>query len=373
LSKLEFGLILEKIEKKRTYQSNVEEKIADVLEGIPVHTLPLIFYKERRHLGHAGMLFGHEEQFYDKEKMLYAQLLDIETCVDKSFHSPLCMRPDFGTVFIPALLGLKYRVFKENYPFLTGHLTKDDILKFNMPDLRNSEMMQRAIEYIQYFKQNIPDWIHVYQPDTQGPFDIAHLIYGNNIFYEVHDDPEFVHILMRISTDIYKEATIILKEVNREPMTSCYHGHAQARGIYMRNGGVRISEDSATLISPTQIDEFVIPYVREAFQVFGGGFIHYCGKNEYLLQAFLNLDEVRAINLGNPEMYDFEDTMERFLNEEKVCFGLWPKREDETLKDYIQRMKKATNRGERGLLLHFDETMFPEYSCDDINKMWING
>ncbi len=46
----------------------------------------------------------------------------------------------------------------------------------------------------------------------------------------------------------------------------------------MRNGGIRISEDSATLISPKQIDEFVIPYDQKALEAFGGGFIHFCGK-----------------------------------------------------------------------------------------------
>ena len=138
----------------------------------------------------------------------------------------------------------------------------------------------------------------------------------------------------------------------------------------MRNGGARISEDSATLLSPEHIDEFVISYDKRALRAFGGGFVHYCGKHEYLLEAYLQLDEVRAINLGNPEMYEFNSTMQKFLNYGKCYFGLWPKIGEENLEGYIYRMKKSTAGGKRGLILLFDEAMFPEYSCQDILQKW---
>ncbi|MBE3036245.1 MAG: hypothetical protein IMZ70_04070 [Candidatus Atribacteria bacterium] len=169
---------------------------------------------------------------------------------------------------------------------------------------------------------------------------------------------------------MYIQVTEKLKEVLGEEKTICYHGHALSRGIYMRNGGTRISEDSATLISPQHIDEFVIPYDQKALEAFGGGFIHFCGKNDYLLESYLKLDKVRAVNLGNPEMYDFNTTMQKFIEYKKCYFGLWPKKDKETLEKYIRRMREVTDSGTRGLILHFDEAMFPEYSCQDILQKW---
>ncbi|GAG92001.1 unnamed protein product, partial [marine sediment metagenome] len=169
---------------------------------------------------------------------------------------------------------------------------------------------------------------------------------------------------------MYIQVTKKLKEVIGEERTICYHGHALVRGIYMRNGGTRISEDSATLLSPEHIDEFVIPYDRRALEAFGGGFVHYCGKHDYLLESYLQLEKVRAVNLGNPEMYEFDSTMQKFLNYGKCYFGLWPKEDKETLEEYIYRMKQATGGGRGGLILHFDESMFPEYSCQDILQKW---
>jgi len=365
----EIKKLLKTIEEEKRIDPQGKGKIADVLENKEVDCLPLIFCKPQN-ISVPGSTYDMEEQFYDKKKMLYGHLEEITDCAQNAFDAPLCMRPNFGTIFIPAMFGLKYKIPKDTFAWITSHLTKDEIKKFKIPHLSEVDMMKRAIEYLQFFKEELPEWIHTYLPDTLGPFEIAHSVYGHNIFYDLYDDPKFVQYLLSLCTDIYTQVTEKLKEVLEEEKASCYHGHALSRGIYMRNGGTRISEDSATLISPQQIDEFVIPYDQKALETFEGGFIHFCGKNEYLLESYLKLDKVRAVNLGNPEMYDFDITMQKFIDYKKCYFGLWPRQDGENLEKYIRRMKNATAGGERGLLLHFSEVMFSEYSCQDILQKW---
>jgi len=321
--------ILDKIEWKKNINPDGEKKISQVLDGGKVKTLPLIFWKPR-HQTVPGWTYNMNEQFYDKEKMLFAHLEEILDCAPDIHDAVVCLRPNFGTIFIPAMLGLPFEVPKNTFAWLTSHLSKEEIKTISFPDLDNNPMMQRTIEYLQYFRETVPPWIHVYLPDTQGPFDIAHAILGQEIFLEIYDDPELVHHLLDFSTRLYIEVTKKLKRIINEPIDSCYHGHALARGIYMANGGTRISEDSATLLSPKHINEFVIFYDQKALEAFGGGFIHYCGKHDYLLDAYLKMKEVRAVNLGNPESYDFENTMDKFLKHHKVYFGLWPKNDQET-------------------------------------------
>lgn len=357
------------IERKKRIDPQGKKRIARVLENKKVDVLPLIFWRPQN-ISVPGKTYDMEEQFYDKEKMLYGHLEEIADCAQNTFDAPLCLRPNFGTVFIPSMFGLKYKVPKDTFAWITSHLSKDEIRGFNFPDLDKTDLMKRAIEYIQFFKEKLPEWIHVYLPDTIGPFEIAHSVYGDNLFCDIYDDPSFIHYLLELCTDVYIQVTERLKKIIGEEKKNCYHGHALSRGIYMRNGGTRISEDSATLISPRHIDKFVIPYDEKALEVFGGGFIHFCGKNDYLLASFLNLDDVRAINLGNPEMYNFDITMQRFVKYRKCYFGLWPKEDSETLEGYIHRIKRATDGGKRGLILHFDEVMFPEYSCQDILQKW---
>lgn len=357
------------IERKKRIDPQGKKRIARVLENKKVDALPLIFWRPQN-ISVPGKTYDMEEQFYDKEKMLYGHLEEIADCAQNAFDAPLCLRPNFGTVFIPSMFGLKYKVPKDTFAWITSHLSKDEIRGFNFPDLDKTDLMKRAIEYIQFFKEKLPEWIHVYLPDTIGPFEIAHSVYGDNLFCDIYDDPSFVHYLLELCTDVYIQVTERLKKIIGEEKKNCYHGHALSRGIYMRNGGTRISEDSATLISPRHIDKFVIPYGEKALEVFGGGFIHFCGKNDYLLASFLSLNKVRAINLGNPEMYNFDITMPKFVKYRKCYFGLWPKEDSETLEGYIHRMKRATDGGKRGLILHFDEVMFPECSCQDILQKW---
>jgi len=357
------------IEDKKRINPQGKNRIADVLENKEVNYLPLIFWKPQN-ISVPGSTYNMAEQFYDKEKMLYGHLEEIVDCAQNTFDAPLCLRPNFGTIFIPVMFGLKYKVPEDTFAWLTSHISKEEIIKLKFPNLDEIDMLKRAIEYIQFFQKELPEWIHVYLPDTLGPFEIAHAVYGDNIFYELYDDPEFMHNLLELCVDVYIQVTKKLKEVIGEERTKCYHGHALSRGIYMRNGGARISEDSATLLSPKQVDEFVLPYDREALKAFGGGFVHFCGKNDYLLESFLKLDEVKAVHLGNPEMYDFITTMQKFMEYKKCYFGLWPKNEKENLAGYINRMKKTTGGGKRNLLLHFDEAMFSQYTCWDILQKW---
>lgn len=366
---VEIDKLLEIIDQKKRIDPQGKDRITNVLENKEVDFLPLIFWKPQN-ISVPGKTYDMKEQFYDKEKMLYAHLEEIEKCAENTFDALLCLRPNFGTIFIPSMFGLKYELPKDTFAWLTSRLTKDEIKKFKIPNLNKVDIMKRAIEYLQFFQEELPEWIHVYLPDTLGPFEIAHSVYGDNIFYEIYDDPAFIHYLLNICTELYIQVTEKLKKVIGEERESCYHGHALVRGIYMRNGGTRISEDSATLLSPEHIDEFVIPYDKRALEAFGGGFVHYCGKHEYLLEAYLKLEEVRAVNLGNPEMYEFNSTMQNFLNNGKCYFGLWPKVNKETLEEYIYRMKQASGGGREGLILHFDEAMFPEYSCQEILQKW---
>jgi len=361
--------LLKIVEEKKRIDPQGKERIARVLENRKADVLPLIFWRPQN-ISVPGKTYDMEEQFYDKEKMLYGHLEEIADCAHNTFDAPLCLRPNFGTVFVPSIFGLKYKVPKDTFAWITSHLTKDEIKKFKIPHLSEVGMMKRAIEYLQFFKEKLPEWIYIYLPDTLGPFEIAHSVYGHNIFYEIYDDPNFIHYLLDLCTELYIQVTDKLKKIIGEERESCYHGHALVRGIYMRNGGTRISEDSATLLSPEHIDEFVIPYDRRALEAFGGGFVHYCGKHDYLLESYLQLEKVRAVNLGNPEMYEFDSTMQKFLNYGKCYFGLWPKEDKETLEEYIYRMKQATGGGRGGLILHFDESMFPEYSCQDILQKW---
>lgn len=291
-------------------------------------------------------VYNLKEQFFDKEKMWAEQLWSVIAQVRGGSDAQLSLRANLGTGLVPTIFGLEQLVFEDKMPWLKEHLSKEEIINFEFPDdLSQAGLMPLAIEYINFFQEKLKGRAQVYVSDTQGPFDIAHLVRGDEIFTDFYDDPDFVHHLLRLSTRAYIECTKAMKVANREELSSGYHGF-----LYMGRGGVRACEDTSTLLSPSCLREFVVPYLEEALRPFGGGWVHFCGHNPHLLDLVIDIDEVRGINLGNPEMYDYEEVMTKLLARGKFYYGGWPKNKEESRRKYFERILAPVKEAGKGLI-----------------------
>lgn len=119
-------------------------------------------------------------------------------------------------------------------------------------------------------------------------------------------------------------------------------------------GGIKISEDTSTLLSKGHIEEFVIPSIERILTHFGGGYIHYCGQNEHLFNAIMSINMVFGLNFGNPDMHDMEYVLERCRNTGKIYYGVIPKNGNESLEEYFLRLLSASSDdGSSKLLLQY--------------------
>ncbi|MBI3990644.1 MAG: hypothetical protein HY350_00695 [Candidatus Omnitrophica bacterium] len=290
--------------------------------------------------------YNMREQFYDKKKMLTEHTWGLIAQARGKSDGQLSVRVNFGVGFIPSIFGLKSIIFEDKMPWVERHLSKDEIIHFEFPDdIRNCGLMPKALEYIAYFREMLGDKARIYLSDTQGPFDIAHLVRGEEIFIDIYDDPVFVHNLMELSTRAYIEATKALKAAIGEELNGGYHGQ-----LYMEGGGVRICEDATTLLSSSLAKEFAIPYTEMALKPFGGGWIHYCGNGKHILDLFLGLGDVKGINFGNPEMYDYREVMSRIAGNGKFYYGGWPMNKGESVRDYFKRVLKPVKGMRKSLI-----------------------
>lgn len=350
------------IEKSSSYPDQ-RPAMESILRRQGSEVLPILIWRSQN-TDIPGSRFTYAEQFQDPKKMLYSQLEEVLLSASESLGAPLCIRANMGTILLPAASGLAYSVFDDAYPWLNEHAKKTDLASFSVERFLRHSIITDTVDWMKLAKELVPEAVNIYLPDTQGPFDLAHLLFGDQLFLEMYDDPVWVHEALDFSTELYIEATKLFKEAIDEPLTSCYHGHALIQGIHMDNGGVRISEDTATLLSPEQIDQFVLPYDKQALDAFGGGFIHYCGKNDYLLDAYLSLDGVRAINFGNPESHDRLKTMEKFEQAGCCCFGKWPKLPGESDKEYVSKLNEYKDH----LILHVNREEFSGLDVEDIYR-----
>ncbi|MBM4048639.1 MAG: hypothetical protein FJ279_26345 [Planctomycetes bacterium] len=290
--------------------------------------------------------YNLKECYYDRDRMLMEHLWGmIGTSNGRSDAVP-SMRCNSGTGTLPTVFGCVSTVFEDKMPWVTTHLSKAAVEAFEPTDIASKGEMPRVLDYMRYFAEKLNGKAAVYCADHQGPFDVAHLVYGDTIFTDVVDDPAFVHRLLDKCTVAMIEAVKLMKAAVGEPAAAGYHGG----NLYMENGGVRICEDTPTLLNATMVDEFVIPYTRRVLAAFGGGWIHYCGGTKRLFDQFVRVPEARGINFGNPERYAPSEILGTCLALGKFYYGSFRREPSESLEAYYRRILGGLNGHRKGLI-----------------------
>ena len=148
------------------------------------------------------------------------------------------------------------------------------------------------------------------------------------------------------------------------------HGHSTQQGVYFPDAGCRISEDSATLISPRHIDRFIMPVIEKSMQPFGGAFVHFCGKHDYLFERLCELDFTRAVDLGNPEKYDPRWVMENCAKTDTVLHSRMAPEENEDWRAYTKRLGRLVKETGARVILRPLVFSASRTECREMQQMW---
>lgn len=319
---------------------------------------PLLFTEPHLAKSKNYIKYNLVEQHNDVNKLLEDNLLAVEpylTFIDDGIPT---VRPDLGTTLLPSSLGLPIAVQANQHPWLTDHLPIEEYLAFS-GDFSNEGEIKTAEQFYHLFlegkkNKSISPCISPYVPDTQGVFDLSHLILGENIFLYLYDKPELIQEVQQKSLKLFLAATRFFKSIISENRTSMIHGHGMPIGVWFPDTGARISEDSPTLISTKMIEDFVLPYIRKAVTPFGRGFLHYCGRHDDFLAMVCGMDEISTLNLGNPEMYDLDYLFGQIGKTSTVYFGHLPALTGESGEDYLERIADYCKRYKAQLILVSD-------------------
>ena len=119
------------------------------------------------------------------------------------------------------------------------------------------------------------------------------------------------------------------------------HGHGTEQGLYFPEAGTRISEDTATLLSPEMIARDLLPFMARSAEPFGGAFVHYCGKHDALFQMLCEQPWCSAIDLGNPEMYELDEILGICAKTGTVFHSRVAPLDGERWHDYVTRVGGA--------------------------------
>ena len=162
----------------------------------------------------------------------------------------------------------------------------DDLLAESPPDPCASGLLPEIRERIELIKANVPDYFKISLPDMQGPFNIAHMIAGEQALIGPVTDPDkFGRLMDRITTFWIQTQRNLVEWIGSDRL-ACPDRFA------------RIAECSVNLISPRMYREFVLPYDLRIAEAFGPLRIHAC-SGPHVFQATLELlPEVMETDCG---------------------------------------------------------------------------
>lgn len=342
-------------------KNRIEESIrlqADVWEGRKPKRQPLLLRcSSMPAFDEKWPAFDYLEIYDNPEKMFSNGLREAFLCLLGGAEAVPSIRANMGCGIIPTMFGIRQQVFYDKMPWVTDHLSKERLKEMQPGDLRFGDDLRMAFRHMDYIAGRLGGGgCLVYPLDLQGAFDTAHIVYGDAIFIDLFDDPGFVHHLLELSCHAVETA---MDECFRHiPGAEKTIAHYNGMAIPRSRGGVKISEDTSTLLSRSQIDEFVIPYLSRLLRRFGGGYVHYCGKNPHLYQAVLKLEQAFGLNFGNPEMHDMNTVLRDCAARGKVYYGGIPRSPGEDWSAYFQRVLLSSHHEGKHWIL-------PEITCDE--------
>ncbi len=305
-------------------------------------------------------LDDYQARFYDPQAMWEAEMHRAQTGLDWPTDGIPTVRPNLGVIVIPSIAGQSYQIAENSMPWPGDPMSKEQIQSVRGVDIRQSEIYGLLEKFYAIHTQSGRCDIHPYLADTQGVFDIAHLLYGDHIFFDVMDErqKDWIDELMDTCTYLYREITKYMKEMSGEAPGSMVHGHGTEQGLYFPSAGIRVSEDTATLLPPEIIDELILPAIRKCIVVPGTGiFLHYCGYHPTIFDQFTAMPEIKAIDLGNPEMYDTVRLLERCAETDTVLYSRIAACEGEDWRTYVHRVGSLV--AQTGARVVFRPLVFP--------------
>ena len=262
----------------------------------------------------------------DIELMIYRELKGVSDTLAAGKGELLAIRPNYGTGIIPSMYGAEVFVMPEKTDTLpctrplTGAAVKDILDRGEMDFSR--ALAGRVFEFVNCWAELSLPWelvrryVHVYNPDLQGPFPLVDMLWGSDVYTDIFDEPEAVQAAAAFFADVIIE---FLGKYHAlcPPFDAC---HSVEWGL-LHSGAVIIRNDAAMNISGEMYREFVMPYDQKVIDAFGGG-MHFCGKGDHYIAHVSEIKGLSTINMSQPEYNNMETIYRNTIDKGMVIIGM---------------------------------------------------
>lgn len=214
--------------------------------------------------------------------------------------------------------------------------TIDEVLSSPIPHHKTSGLLKNVYEKIRIVKDSTPDNFKIRRPDTQGPFNIAHSLVGDEAMLAPYTEPDKFHRLMSLITDFWIDVvSSLIDEIGPDRLA-----------VEERN--VRIAECSVNLVSRETYEEFILPYDLKINDAFGPLSIHTCSGPHVFYATLEDIPGIMRTEAGfiarTAAGYTPVDEALKAIKGKPILLGIGQElpegKEYETIRDDFDRYKE---------------------------------
>jgi len=208
------------------------------------------------------------------------------------------IKPNLGIGIIAAAFGCAETPNDEADPWIKPLIKEenlDDVHSLKLPDPATNPVYQRAWKRVE-FMQNASA-LPLRMINVPSPLVTASLIWEYTSFIEaLMLFPDEVHVLM----DKVTKATIAYVQEQFRRIDNL-HSVSHEMWYIPRAAGVRVSDDTAALLSPNLYREFGVKYNSEISRACGGIVVHSCGDVRNVVAPMMEIDGLAGLDLTIPQ------------------------------------------------------------------------
>ncbi len=262
--------------------------------------------------------YSMQETHDDMGKMMFNELISCNSYIEIDNNGLPMIRANYGVGTLPSYFGAKSKIVNNSMPWVE-HLDKDEIMRIINEGVPKEALgfSQKVIDTYEFYREKLSKYpkcnevIKLFHPDFQGPFDVAHLLYGTDIYYDMYDDPDTVHALLSVITDTYIARMKKIKPLLNDEIDG-YNMHW--RNLFP--GSLVLRNDTAVNVSADMYNEFIRPYDERIMEAFGPSSMHFCGRADQWIFEIAKSENIAAYNFGYMDKLVFGKEYLDFLSPE---------------------------------------------------------
>lgn len=212
------------------------------------------------------------------------------------------IKPNLGIGTIAAAFGCQLRVNNEGDPWtdtLINAQCRENVYGLQPPDPEGNPIFNRVRDRLGYLQNHGSMPLRLV--NVASPMLTASMIWDYTDFMmSLLTSPKEVHHLL----DIITQATIDYVNLQLDAINDLHSmGHEVL--CVPREVGLRVSDDTAALLSPDLYREFGVTYNAKLADAFGGVVVHSCGDCSRVVSAMLETPGLKGLDLTMPQNTDW--------------------------------------------------------------------